>query len=88
MSSWLQGDDEKASMQGPVPTVQRNGNRRFVTVTTVSGCLLLLRILEPPKSHAARRERHRPREDGLMHPADTSRFNLSAAFFDWRLSKP
>jgi hypothetical protein len=36
----------------------------------------------------ARRERHRPREDGLMHPADTSRFNLSAAFFDWRLSKP
>ena len=39
MSSWRQGDDEKASMQGPVPTVQRNGNRRFVT--TVSGRLLL-----------------------------------------------
>jgi hypothetical protein len=48
MSSWRQGDDEKASMQGPVPTVQRNGNRRFVT--TVSGRLLLLRILEPPKA--------------------------------------
>ena len=48
MSSWRQGDDEKASMQGPVPTVQRNGNRRFVT--TVSGRLLLISIFEPPKA--------------------------------------
>jgi hypothetical protein len=36
-------------MQGPVPTVQRNGNRRFVT--TVSGRLLLIRIFEQPNKY-------------------------------------
>jgi hypothetical protein len=46
MSSWRQGDDEKASMQGPVPTVQRNGDRRFATA--VSEHLLYLRLPQPP----------------------------------------
>jgi hypothetical protein len=34
---------------------------------------------------------HRPREDGITHPADTSRANLAAALgllSRWRLSKP
>ena len=52
MSSWRQGDDEKASMQGPVPTVQRNGDRRFATA--VSEHLLYLRLPQPPKYHTGR----------------------------------
>jgi hypothetical protein len=57
-----------------------------------AGLIVQVRALEVVRLRWRASPPHRPRENGLVHPADTSRSNLAAAALArvsrWRLSEP